>query len=155
MNWLSIDFKETILQLSHTSFRSERFEAFASAFSKPLQTLANKTLYEMQHDSRVINLEKMLNEHFQVPTYNPNSHISTRRIYIVDSAQIAQNYIYQPEENQPIYLGTVYLDGDSASNNYDFIVKIPIDIEFNELRTRALIDFYKLAGKKYIIETYE
>lgn len=153
MNWLSIDFKQTMMQLSHSSFRAERFEAFVTAFSLPLQTLANKTLYEMQHDSRVIYLEKMLNEWFEVPTYNPNSHIATRQIYIVDVPQVAKTYIYQPEENQPVYLGMVYLDRENETNA-DFIVKIPVTIEFDEPRLRALIDFYKLAGKKYIIETY-
>jgi hypothetical protein len=153
MNWLSLDFKKTFVELSPSFFTDERFEAFNSAFAKPLQVLADKTLYEMQHDSRVIYLEKMLNEYFEVATYNPNSHIATRQIYIVDTPQVPKTYIYQPEENQPLYLGEVYLDRDNVTTA-DFIVKIPIAIEFDEPRLRAVIDFYKLAGKKYIIETY-
>lgn len=153
MNWLKINFKDTFTLLSPTLFRDERFKAFNSAFAKPLQSLAETTLYEMQHDSRVIYLEKMLNEFFQVPTYNPNSHISTRQIYIVDSPQVPKAYIFQAEETSPVYLGTIYLNRLNLTAG-DFIIKIPVAIEFDEPRLRAVIDFYKLAGKKYTIETY-
>lgn len=154
MNWFSIDFRATFAELSPTFFRDERMIAFGDAFAKPLQTLSDKTLYQMQHDSRVIYLEKVLNEYFEIATYDPNSHIATRQIYIIDAPQAAKNYIYQQEENTPVYLGTVYLDRETAQDQYQFIVKIPVALVFNEARLRALIDFYKLAGKRYLIETY-
>jgi hypothetical protein len=153
MYWISTDFKQQLLDLSPTFFRGARFEAFLGAFAKPLQTLADTTLYQMQHDSRVIYLEKLLNEYLQVSTYNPNSHIATRQVYIVDAPQVAKTYIYQPEEEQPIYLGQIYLDRENEVSA-NFIIKIPSSISFDELRLRALIDFYKLSGKKYIIQTY-
>lgn len=154
MYWISTDFKQQFLDLSPTFFRGARFEAFLGAFAKPLQTLADTTLYQMQHDSRVIYLEKLLNEYLQVSTYNPNSHIATRQVYIVDAPQATKNYIYQTEENSPAYLGTVYLDREVAQDQYQFIIKIPASISFNEARLRALVDFYKLSGKRYLIETY-
>ena len=90
----------------------------------------------------------------QVSTYNPNSHIATRQVYIVDGPQATKNYIYQTEENSPAYLGSVYLDREVAQDQYQFIIKIPASISFNEARLRALVDFYKLSGKRYLIETY-
>lgn len=154
MYWISTDFKQQFLDLSPTFFRGERFEAFYSAFAKPLQTLADNTLYQMQHDSRVIYLEKLLNEYLGISTYNPNSHIATRQVYIEDAPQALKNYIYQTEENKSVYLGTVYLDREVAQDQYQFIIKIPASIIFNDTRLRALVDFYKLSGKKYLIETY-
>ena len=153
MYWISTNFKQQFLDLSPTFFRGERFEAFLGAFAKPLQTLADKTLYQMQHDSRVIYLEKVLNEYFEVPTYNASSHIATRQIYIEDAPQVPKTYIYQPEELQPIYLGEIFLDKDNEITA-DFIINIPVAISFDEPRLRALIDFYKLSGKKHIIQTY-
>lgn len=154
MYWISTDFKQQFLDLSPTFFRGERFEAFYAAFAKPLQTLADTTLYQMQHDGTVIYLEKVLNEYLEISTYNPNSHIATRQVYIEDAPQATKNYIYQTEENSPVYLGTVYLDREVAQDQYQFIIKIPASITFNEARLRALVDFYKLSGKRYLIETY-
>lgn len=153
MNWLSIDFKQTFVDLSPTFFRDVRFDFFNSAFAAPLQSLADKTLYEMQHDSRVIYLEKVLNEYFEIETYNPNSHIATRQIYIIDTPKAPKTYIFQTEENQPVYLGTVYLDREQEFNA-DFIIKVPEAIAFDEPKLRAMVNFYKLAGKKYLIQTY-
>ena len=153
MYWISTNFKQQFLDLSPTFFRGERFEAFLGAFAKPLQTLADTTLYQMQHDSTVIYLEKVLNEYLQIATYNPSSHIATRQIYIIDTAQAPKTYIYQTGENQPLYLGTVYLDREETTTA-DFIIKIPASVSFDELKLRAVVNFYKLAGKKYIIETY-
>lgn len=153
MYWISTNFKQQFLDLSPTFFRGERFEAFLGAFAKPLQTMADTTLYQMQHDSTVIYLEKVLNEYLQIATYNPSSHIATRQIYIIDTVQAPTTYIYQTGENQPLYLGTVYLDREKTTTA-DFIIKIPALLSFDELKLRAVVNFYKLAGKKYIIETY-
>ena len=154
MYWISTNFKQQFLDLSPTFFRGERFEAFLGTFAKPLQTLADTTLYQMQHDSTVIYLEKVLNEYLQIATYNASSHIATRQVYIEDAPQAPKNYIYQPEESNPVYLGNVYLDREVAQDQYQFIIKIPASISFNEARLRALVDFYKLSGKRYLIETY-
>ena len=153
MYWISNNFKQQLLDLSPSFFRGERFEAFFEAFAKPLQTLADTTLYQMQHDSTVIYLEKVLNEYLQIATYNPNSHLATRQVYIIDTAQAPKTYIYQTGENQPLYLGSVYLDRE-ATTAADFVIKIPTTVSFDELKLKAIVNFYKLAGKKYIIETY-
>lgn len=152
MIWRLVKFDRLNKLLLPTFFRKVRILSFLNAIAKAFQALADKILYEMQHDSRVIYLEKMLNEYFEVSEYNPMSHIATRQIYIVDAPQLAKAYVYQPAENSPLYLGTAYLDRNTIG--YQFIVKIPVAITFDELKVRAKIDFYKLAGKQYIIETY-
>lgn len=153
MQWISVNYFKIMMEVSPSFFYGEAFQTLNLAIAKPIQTLADKILYQMQHDSRVIYLEKVLNEYFEIATYNPNSHEATRKIYIVDVAAVPETYIFQPEENKPVYLGSVYLDRETASN-FQFIVKIPNEITYDEARLRALIDYYKLAGKRYIIETY-
>lgn len=37
---------------------------------------------------------------------------------------------------------------------YDFIVKIPSTLTFNNISLRAIVDYYRLAGKHYKIELY-
>lgn len=153
MTWLTIDFiKLLFMALTELPLKPRKF-AFFSALVKPLTVIQIDTLYKMQHDSAVISLEKMLNEYFDVATYNANSHITTRQVIIVDAPKTAQNYIYQTAENHAIYLGTKYLNS-SAALSYQFIVKIPEAFEFDEILLRERIDYYKLAGKQYIIQTY-
>jgi hypothetical protein len=36
----------------------------------------------------------------------------------------------------------------------DFIVYVPVAVTFNESEMKAVINFYKLAGKRYTIQTY-
>lgn len=153
MIWLLTNFIAIVDQLLPSFFRKTRVYILFDAMVKPLQTLADRTLYQMQHDSRVIYLEKVLNEYFNVVTYNPNSHVATRQIYIIEAARPPKNYVYKNAENQPIYLGTIYL-GKKLSAAGHFIIMIPLSIPFNEDRLRDEIDFYKLAGKKYTIQTY-
>ncbi|WP_298307289.1 hypothetical protein [Flavobacterium sp.] len=153
MIWQKIDFNVLNEIYLPGFFRNNDILDLLNSASKPIVELHDESLYKMQHTSQVIYLEKMLNEFFEIQTYDSNSHIATRQVYIVDSPQPAKNYIYQSEENQPLYLGTIYLDRDNETNA-DFIIKIPESLEFDEPRLRAKVDYYKLAGKKYIIETY-
>ena len=153
MIWQTIDFKELPRLLAITALKDSDIMTLIEIMTVPLIELYDETLYKMQHNCQVIYMDKMLNEHFQIATYNPNSHIATRQIIIVDVATIAPTYIYQKEENKPVYLGTEYLDRVSVTS-YQFIIKIPVGIPYNEIKLRALVDYYKLAGKQYIIETY-
>ena len=111
----------------------------------------------MQHNSSVIYLEKVLNEHFEVDGYDVLDHVGTRTIYISDAPAKERDYIWQKEEPETMWLDVVGEDewiDVSPEVYYHFIVNIPTAISFDELQLRALIDYYKLAGKKYIIKTY-
>lgn len=151
--WQTINFYEIFESLLPTFLRKKIFLHIMSACAKPLVEIYEETLYKMQHDSRVINLEKMLNEHFSVLDYSPQSHNATKKVFISNAPEQPKKYIFQPQENEPMYLDTVYL-GEENPINYKFIVNVPAAYVFSEPNLRAKIDYYKLAGKKYIIQTY-
>ena len=51
------------------------------------------------------------------------------------------------------FLGIIYIHGDEdySDTGVDFIVQVPNDIIFNINEMKGLIDFYKLASKRYKI----
>lgn len=164
MNWIEIDFSKTFLELSPTFFRGENFESFNKAYAKGLQSLSDSTLYFMQHDSRVIYLEKALNEFLEVPGYDPMNHLLTRKVYITDAPAKERDYLFLNNEPEVIWL---YAEGETIPEEdqeyldvtpniyYHFIINISNAITFDEATLRPKIDEYKLAGKQYIITTYE
>jgi len=78
-----------------------------------------------------------------------------RRIYIDGTGGEAQKtFIYTPAENQTKYLGTIYLYQalEFSDTGADFLVYVPQSIAvWLPFEIRALIDFYKLGGKRYLI----
>jgi hypothetical protein len=154
MIWQLIDFFKLVVLCLPGKKRLPRFIQWLQALITPLATLYEVTLYKMQHDTRVIYLEKMLNEYFEVPGYDPMNHEITKTIYIEDTQEPDTIYIFQPEEDEPLYLGTQYLTTGGMGSSYQFIVNIPVAYPFVEGQLRALINYYKLAGKRYLIQTY-
>jgi hypothetical protein len=80
---------------------------------------------------------------------------------------IYANKVYQAQVltsgNQPdispewaVYKNTkVFLKNKTEyQTQYDFIVMVPISVTFDINEMKALINYYKLAGKRYIIQTY-
>lgn len=153
MTWQTISFNTLIELLLPSFLRKSRIVAILQSVVKPVDSLYQDTLYKMQHNSQVIYLEKMLNEYFEVSGYSAGNHELSKTVFISDAPPVDRNYIFQPAEVQPVYLDSIYLNGTPAVN-YKFIVNIPDTYVFVEAKLRAVIDFYKLAGKKYIIETY-
>lgn len=41
-----------------------------------------------------------------------------------------------------------------AQSQYDFIVKVPVAVTFNIDEMKAVVEYYKLAGKRFTIQTY-
>ncbi|AUS07248.1 hypothetical protein C1A40_02865 [Tamlana carrageenivorans] len=119
----------------------------------PLQTLHESwkqfrvdNLYKLAHTGQVCYLRAALNDAFDV---------SARRIYIDGTGGNAQKtYVYTVGENQPKYLKTLYLHNalEFANTGADFIVYVPSSIAQSQgYELRALIDFYKVASKRYLI----
>ena len=54
----------------------------------------------------------------------------------------------------PLYLGKVFLyqRGDYIDGGVDFIVVLPQGLEYDRYKLEALVNFYKLAGKRWTIE---
>jgi hypothetical protein len=70
----------------------------------------------------------------------------TCQVYTQDESRPAVDY-----DNMNLYLDEddIFLEDDLP--HFDFVVNIPSTITFIEAQLRAIIDYYKLAGKKYRI----
>lgn len=129
---------------------------FIKVLLSPLEWLKAEILYRMQHDCRVVYMEKVLNEKARVTGYDPNDHIATRRIFI-DEGNVPEGVWLNTSQNpDKIWLGTQYINTSAYydANYSDFIVYVPLIHMPKELRIRRLIDYYKLAGKAYKIQYY-
>lgn len=156
--WNKIDFAKLVKLTLPIQLRKVRIVALLSALVSPLQKLHDETLYTMQHDGRKIYLEKVLNDYFQVAGYNPSDHENTKTVYIENIPQPGETFIYQPEEDRPLFLepNEVFLQQENESlTAFAFTVFIPENYNFNEPTVRSLVDKYRFIGKLYNIETYE
>ena len=107
-------------------------------------------------NGQVCYLRKALND-----TFDP----LLRRIRILEGSQYQSQYIYTEAERKPKFLGTMYLRRgvDYADTGVDFIVKVPQEVwdsqktptseigRYRFFEMEALIGFYKLASKRYMI----
>ena len=102
----------------------------------------NNNIYDLAHNSQICYLRKALNDRFDP---------SLRRITISSGNAFKRQYIYTDGEQKPKWLGTIYLHGDEdyEDTGVDFIVKVPTDLQFSIYAMTALVDFYKLASKRY------
>ena len=163
MTWSTVDFKKLILLLLPTFLRKSRTIAFLNSTLKPLENLHKNILYKMQHDGRTIYLEKLLNEYFSVPNYDTNNHDGTKKVFIDDIPALPKLYIHQDEEDDVLFLNEngifddqdVFLDSENENNiSYSWIIFIPQDYFFDEIKVRAFVDEFRYIGRKYIIQTY-
>ncbi|MBS2099199.1 hypothetical protein [Carboxylicivirga linearis] len=113
-----------------------------------LRTYESDIRYKLAHTSQVWSIEAVLNDAFD---------IELRRIYISDAGGDTITLIHRDSDNDPLVLdadeyGAFIMQNDSAyfGGSYDFIVNIPYQFSDASLyRLRALVDYYKLAGKRY------
>jgi hypothetical protein len=128
-----------------------------------LLTFRDEKLNQLLYNGQVIYLQRILNIRFN--SGNPG-------IYITDAVEIDELVIYRRSENkQPVYIYTraelditdPAYDPDAVStymytraeyqSGYDFKVKVPAAITFDQNEMKAVIDSYRLAGKRYQIVT--
>jgi hypothetical protein len=111
-------------------------------------------LYDLMITPQVVYLEVLLND-----TYD----YSQRRIHIVDGKEQPAVYLYVDAEDKPVLLTTdnegdfipLYTDSEITGElSDDFIIKIPIAIDFSATELRKLIDRKKLPGMRYSIQLY-
>lgn len=151
--WSNVDFDKLGKLLLPLKLRQPKLMALVKGYLQPMITLhynwtqfRNKKLYELEHTGQVCFLRGALNDAFDV---------DLRRIYIDGTGGDAlKTYIYTPGEEQPEYLGKLWLRNslEFEDDGADFLVYVPIAIA-NALNyeLRALIDFYKVASKRYLI----
>lgn len=157
MTWQLFNINKLIQLLLPTFLRKNKLIAILESVATPIDILYADTLYKMQHDCRVIYLEKVLNQQFSISGYNPMFHSTTRKIYIEDGPVILRDYIFQKDENKPLWLKDgepVYLNKTTEAF-YHFIINVPDTLVFDMAKFKQTVDYYRLAGKKYKIQTYE
>lgn len=157
---LNVDFRKLSILLTPIFWRKSIFVGFIYCLVEPQRRLnedfkkfREKSIYKIVHNGQVILLEKALNDTFDK---------ELRRIYITDSSQSDPVYLYSTAEQKPVYLGTQYLYDFSSFNQseFEFIVNFPLELKpvnpFDllnfENRIKALVNYYKLASKRYVIK---
>ena len=148
---LNID--KLLVLLTPTFLRKPKLVAWLRTLATPLhkvlydfQRTSQDNLYNLAHNSQVCYLRKALNDEFDD---------EQRRIRIEDGKQKQRLYIYPRSANKPLYLGEIFLyqRGDYIDGGVDFIVVLPKDLTYDKYKLEALVNFYKLAGKRWTIET--
>lgn len=151
--WYEVNIKKLVIWLLPTFLRKPRIISYLFSLSKPLeilhynwQQMRSDNIYKLEHNGQVCYLRKALNDRFDP---------SKRRIIIVGAQRYKEQYIYTKGEKKPKYLGTMYLrrSTDFGDNGVDFLVLVPAELlDENNYEMKALIDYYKLASKRYRIE---
>lgn len=158
MKVFDIDYKRLVRLLTPNLLRQSIVFAFLDAMIKPIKSLhylfilnRSANSYRLGITPQVCYLEKMLNDRFD------NRH---RRIYIIDGTFYESTYLYTNSENINLYAFTeeenkdlYFLTADeTGSKDVDFIVFVPLSLDFNEPEMKALLEIYKLASKTYAIK---
>lgn len=140
-----------LVLLTPTFLRKRKLVAWLRTLAMPLNKLLDdfkahreRDLYNLTHNSQVCYLRKALNDEFDS---------QLRRIKIEDGTRNIRRYIYQRNVNRPLYLGRMflYLRGNYIDGGVDFVVVLPRDLEYDKYKLEALVNFYKLAGKRWTI----
>lgn len=138
------------------ALRGSRFIAYVRLCLFSLERLHNEFLlyralanYKLEHDSTKASLEKLLNDRFDDVQ---------RRIYITQGVLEEPLYLYRPNEQKEVYIYHIkdYREVFIKSQNLigstvDFIVVCPIFLQSKEIEIKALINYYKLYSKNYVI----
>lgn len=149
--WYNVDLSKLSQLLTPTFLRMPTLTAWVKCLNYPLEKVVddfnfnrNQNLYNLAHNGQKCYLRKALNDRFDV---------SNRRITIDDGNRYERQYIYTDGERKPKFLGVMYLydDADYSDTGVDFIVNVPNNLTYNNYEMTALIDFYKLASKRYKI----
>jgi hypothetical protein len=150
--WYKIDFDRLVLLLLPTFLRKPVLFGYVKALVSPIASLHYKweqmrtaNLLKLSYNGQKCYLRKALNDSFD---------LALRRIFISETENFDQDYIYTASENLDVFLGTLFLDDEFnyVGTTVDFLVFVPqsiLDLKENEII--ADVNFYKLAGKQYNI----
>jgi len=148
----NINYLKLVVLLTPPDIRKSRLLALLMALINPVRSLYGSftnnranNLYKLAQNGQVCYLQKALNDSFDP---------ELRRIFIDAGSRFERQYIYTSGEQQPNYLGKIYLQPNSsfADTGVDFKVIVPQSFDLKNHQMKALIDFYKLASKRYTIE---
>lgn len=148
-----IDVKKLGVLFIPPYLRNSKMVAWIKSLLSPIENLyydfiqnRDLNIYKLQHNAQICHFRKSLNDHFDN---------EKRRIQITDGNRYKRVYIYTDVEIKPKYLNTMFLrdDADYADTGVDFLVLLPEDLQYNKHEMTSLIDFYKLASKRYKTQT--
>lgn len=161
--WYNVDFHKLALNFQVIALRKPKFMAWIYSFIKPITTFhynwkifRKENLYKIEHTWQVCYMRGALNDEFDQ---------ELRRIYIEDNELYQTTYVHTEPEEQELWLNVeaeteldetiwIYTEAETEETGVDFIVFVPESIAATQTHElRATIDFYKLGGMKYIIET--
>ena len=151
--WFNLDIPKYTTSLLPINLRKVKLVGLVQALSAPLveindtwRRMRSDNLYKLEHTGQVCYLRGALNDRFDP---------SERRITIDGTGGNSEpTYIYTPGENQTKYLGKLFLRNslEFADTGADFTVRVPREImNQSSYEVRALIDFYRLGGMRYLI----
>lgn len=165
MNRYLIQFATLAKNLLPPFLRKSRMLDWLRALVRPIQSLnqrfmdfMNRIRYRMRFNGQVIYLQRILNDF-----YDP----VLRRIYIGNGNPLGlPNFVYNRIEGRRIFtrnrsemLPTPFLRNRAEySNAVDFVVWVPISIltadPENARRIRALVNQYRLAGRRFRVQGF-
>lgn len=151
--WFNVNWTRLSVLLTPTFLRNEVMKAWVAFLLTPVSQVHNwwvnyraENIYNLAHNSQKCYLRGALNDRFDR---------ELRRIRIDDGNSFKRKYIYTDAEEKPKFLGTMFLydDSDYADTGVDFIVVVPAGLIYSVYEMKSLIDFYRLASKRYKIIT--
>lgn len=151
--WFNINFDRLALLLTPTFLRNEVMKLWMALLLSEISTVhywwknyRSQNIYKLAHNSQKCYLRGALNDRFDN---------ELRRIRIDDGNSFKRKYIYTDGEEKPKFLGTIFLydDSDYEDTGVDFIVVLPVGLMYSVYEMKALIDFYRMASKRYKIIT--
>lgn len=163
--WYKIDFLKLSYQLLPTFLRQSRLLAFIRAIITQMQVIHSDFLALREASIRrlgnasisVIALEKLLNDQF---LYYSNE------IFITDADGRPVTYLFNRSEDQlsvHVYNrveeaeNTYLFNRGESTREFDFVINIPneLDTASNLYQIATTVDYYKMPGKSYKIQSYE
>lgn len=148
--WYNLNSQDQILQAWPSILRMPKISSFLSLISDEITDInniflvnRNHNLQQIKHNSQTCFIRKVLNDTFDYQ----------RRIKIVDSVLKQPKYIYTEVEKKPKFLGEIIIYSEEETEGFevDFTVVIPGELRNYIIEIRSIINFYKLASKRFKI----
>lgn len=159
--WYDFDIIKYAQYVLRPSLRKRKIFAIISIFLLPLifiytlfKSYRKQAIDKLNINGQVIYIEKVLNDRF---------FLKNREIYITD-IEGKESYLYHRGEEQiPSYL---HKRSEGAEKKYiqqrgegnysgNYMVNIPSFLSAYESEIKNLIDYYKPAGRTYVLKIYE
>lgn len=162
--WLN--FYSFVLQLLPPFLRNGNFQDFLNIFAKQLKIFQEYIYQNEVYTGQISSLEHFLNLKFNL-SYNIQTRdtlISNTEIIYIDEEFIEPFYLWNENEN---FIPLVYFHNENESFNIvylynsiesiyegSFIVYVPDWLVYDLNYLKSLINKFKIAGKKYLIKSY-